>query len=259
MLLVIDALNRPLFRDMLDDMYRLRGRIFGPPAATGPAPLTDEHDLLHPAYIVHLDPRGRLNGALRLLQTTGPHLLADSLSDLLAGEAPLRSARLWEASQVCVDPATPGADRVAATLMAGALDYARHAGVLDMVVLMDAPLDRMLSRQGPAYDYLGLSGAGTVAALMDCAPQRIQAFSQRAGLMQPPGFASSEQALQAYGRHRRPSAQRNTQPDSRAALIHWCEEQIRAADTPEERAAAEALRLELSPFIDDTPVRRCKA
>lgn len=256
MILVIDALNRTLFQDMLADMYRLRGRVFGPRSALSAAPLTDDFDQLNPAYLVHLDARGRLTGCLRLLQTTGPHMLSDALSEVMAGDAPLRSARLWEVSQFCVDPTAPQATRVANTLMTAALEYARRAGVLDLVVLMESNLDQRLCGTGDlAYDYIGLDRSHTIAALLDCSAGRIAAL-RRAYDLPASLFTTSDAALARYGRHRRPLPA--PQIDKRAVLLSWCQEQLASAQTPQDRAAAEALRLELSPILDGTPARRCK-
>ena len=193
MIIVIDALNRHLFKDMLSDMHALRQQVLGPQSGT--AETVDTFDQLNPAYVVHLGPKGQITGSLRLLQTTGPHMLSDSLSEILAGEAPLRSARLWEASQVFVDLNAPEAARITATLMTSALEYARRAGVLDMVVLLNPQMDQMLSHfQDRPSDYLGLSNAGIVAALMDCSPERIAALRSNADLPEQ-SFASSDEAL----------------------------------------------------------------
>ncbi|MBA85255.1 acyl-homoserine-lactone synthase [Thalassobius sp. S69A] len=257
MIIVIDALNRHLFKDMLSDMHALRQQVLGPQSGT--AETVDTFDQLNPAYVVHLGPKGQITGSLRLLQTTGPHMLSDSLSEILAGEAPLRSARLWEASQVFVDLNAPEAARITATLMTSALEYARRAGVLDMVVLLNPQMDQMLSHfQDRPSDYLGLSNAGIVAALMDCSPERIAALRSNADLPEQ-SFASSDEALALYGRGRTRALPRTAQGGNRAALRSWCEEQILAAQTPEDRAAAEALRIELSHLIDGVHVRRCKA
>lgn len=257
MIIVIDALNRHLFQDMLSGMHCLRQQVLG--QQSGAAETVDTFDQLNPAYVIHLGPQGQITGSLRLLQTTGPHMLSDTLSGILAGEAPLRSARLWEASQVCVDLNAPEAARITAELLASALDYARRAGVLDMVVLLNPQMDRMLMRfQDRPSDYLGLSNAGIVAALMDCSSDRIAALRKNAKLPEQ-SFASSDQALERYGRRRKRKHPAKTQGCNRAALRSWCEEQISAAQTPEDRAAAEALRIELSHLIDGVYVRRCKA
>jgi len=183
-------------------------------------------------------------------------MLSDALSEVLQGDAPLRSARLWEASQFCVDIDAPNARRVASKVLVGALEYARKAGVLDVVTLLDPRLDRILTDTGDLpIDYLGLTGRGIVAALIDCSAERIDNLRDRVGLAGDL-FTTNEAALRHFDQHRpKPSAL----PDSRAALRAYCEEQIADAQTPLDRAAAEALRLELSYMIDGVPVRRCKA
>jgi len=260
MIIVIDALNRHQFQPMLDEMHRLRQRSFRSTSqeqtGTHTHAATDEFDQLNPAHILHLDPSGRVTGGLRLLQTTGPHMLSDALSSVLQGDAPLRSARLWEASQFCIDFDTPDARRIANKVLVGALEYARKAGVLDIIALLDPRLDRILTATGDLpMDYLGLTGRGIVAALIDCSAERINNLRDSAGLAGDL-IVTTEAALQHF-KQQYPTAP--TLPDGRAALRSYCEEQIADAQTPLDRAAAEALRLELSYMIDDVPVRRCKA
>lgn len=244
MLIVVDALNRHQFRAMLAEAARRR-QLCQPTD-----PDDDALDRCNPAHILCLDDAGQVVGGLRLMQTTGPHMLSDTRSALMADQVPLRSARLWEVSQFWAD--APGA---APMLLTGALDYARRAGVLDLVALLDAPTDRVLSRSGPLlYDYLGQPRDGLVAALIECSPQQIIRMCARFRL-DAPEFADTDTALAHFGKSRRPAAKL----DASAALAAWCDEQIATADDPHERAAAEALRLELSHLIDGAPRRRCKA
>ena len=182
MLLVIDALNRSRFEPVLADMFELRARVLG--ARPGwEAAMGDGHgegrdafDDLDPAYVVGLDGGGRVVSAARLLQTTGPHMLADVFDAILGGAPAPRSARLWESTRFCVDTARlhrgsgeGGVSRATSELMVGTLEYARASGIADIVTVIDPVMDRVLKRSGNApHGYVGEAAPmGKVVALAD--------------------------------------------------------------------------------------------
>ena len=274
MIIVVDALNKHLFQDVLTEMYRLRARVFqdrlGWEVTVRDGMEIDSFDALNPAHVICLDDDGDVVGCMRLLQTTGPHMLADVFHSILDGEPPLRSSRIWEATRFCVDTKklSGGKSRnsisyVTSEVMTGAFEYAMKAGVKDAVAVIDPVMNRVLQRSNNApYDYLGsakpMGKVVAMAALMDCSPERVNAIRDFAGISGDV-FATPEAALDCFYRNRRPQSAKRAITDPRTALLQYCQEQYDSADTPEEQAAAEALRLELSPLIDETPMRRCKA
>lgn len=250
MLFVVDALNRHLFSDLLDRLLDMRTRaciahtaVYG--EGVSPSDGLDEQD---PALVICLDDTGGIQGCLRLLPTTGPHVLSTVHP---GADAPLRSAQLWEGSQLFVDPQADKPARVICELLAGALDYASDAGVLDLVVLLDPAADHALSARGLLrYDYIGRPERGLVAALMDCSEKRIARLHERAELTAQM-FLDADQALRLI----RSGGQAPRIFNFRADLRAYCDEQIANAITAEERAAAEALRIELAHLLDEHPQR----
>ena len=107
MILVVDAINRKLHSNLLEDMFRLRARVFagrlGWDVHVQNGMEVDEFDSLDPIYLIGVDETDTVVSCVRLLQTTGPHMLADVFSGILKGQAPLRSPTLWEATRFCVD------------------------------------------------------------------------------------------------------------------------------------------------------------
>ena len=196
MIIVVDALNRHRFEDLLTEMHKLRARVFegrlGWDVTVEDGAERDDFDNLDPAHVIALNDTGDVVGCMRLLQTTGPHMLSDVFHSILDGEPPLRNAQLWEATRFCVD--TQQLDRgktknsisyVTSEVMIGAFEYAKSAGVLDAVAVIDPVMDRVLKRSGNApYDYVGsakpMGKVTAMAALMDCSDTRIsqiRAFS----------------------------------------------------------------------------------
>lgn len=198
MITIIDGLNSGEHAETLEEMYRLRARVFGGrlgwDVQIRNGQERDHFDNMDPAHVVSINDTGKVVGCMRLLQTTGPHMLADVFCDLLDGEPPLRSSVLWEATRFCVDTEQLGRgmgantiSHVTSEIMIGAFEYAMRAGVLDAVAVIDPVMDRVLKRSGNApYDYLGspkpMGKVTALAALMDCSDARIQSIRSYAGI-----------------------------------------------------------------------------
>ena len=144
--------------------------------------------------LVSVDDEGKVVGCMRLLQTTGPHMLADVFSSILDGEPPLRSSTVWEATRFCVDTQRLSRGRgrntisyVTSEVMIGAFEFAMTAGVQDAVAVIDPVMNRVLQRSGNApYGYLGspkpMGKVVALAALMDCSEQRVASIRAFAGI-----------------------------------------------------------------------------
>lgn len=196
MIYVIDSLNKQDYQPMLEEMFRLRKRVFhdrlGWDVEITDGMEIDLFDKLDPAYIVSVDTDGNVVGCVRQLQTTGPHMLSDVFSSILDGEPPLRSSRVWEATRFCVDTQRLSSGRgrnsisyVTSEIMIAAIELAMSAGVTDAIAVIDPIMNRVLHRSGNGpYDYLGtpkqMGKVVAMAGLIDCTEERaarIRAFS----------------------------------------------------------------------------------
>ncbi|SNX67704.1 acyl homoserine lactone synthase [Cereibacter ovatus] len=196
MIFIIDSLNLREHEPLVKDMFRLRKRVFadrlGWDVRVSQGMERDRFDDLDPAHVISVDDEGRVVGCMRLLQTTGPHMLSDVFGAILDGEPPLRSATCWEATRFCVDTevltggrASNSISYVTSEVMIGAFEFAMSAGVTDAVAVIDPVMDRVLKRSGNApHGYLGtpkpMGKVTALAALMDCSEERvarIRAFS----------------------------------------------------------------------------------
>lgn len=210
MIFVIDGLNEHRFPDLLTEVFRLRARVFqdrlGWDVNVVNGCEADRFDKLNPAHIVSINDQGEVVGCMRLLQTTGPHMLSDVFSCLLDDEPAPRSSTLWEATRFCVDTErlTDGKHRnsisyITSEIMIAAFEYAMTAGVTDAVAVIDPVMNRVLKRSGNApYDYLGspkdMGKVTAMAALMDCSHERIKSIRDFSGISQDV-FATEEAVL----------------------------------------------------------------
>lgn len=207
MIIVIDALNKDRFGDLLDDMFRLRARVFGGRLGwevdIKDGMEIDKFDHMDPAYVIGIDEAGHVISCVRALQTTGPHMLADVFHAILDGEPPLRSANIWESTRFCVDTQRLGKggelnamSRATCELMIGSLEYARQSGITDIVTVIDPIMDRVLKRSDNApYGYVGstkpMGKVHALAALLDCSEERIARVRAFAGITEDV-FASED-------------------------------------------------------------------
>lgn len=213
MIIVVDGLNRHMFSEVLDEMFELRARVFGGrlgwDVKIEDGKEIDEFDHLDPAYVIGLDDGGNVVAAVRALQTTGPHMLSDVFSAILCGEAPLRSATMWESTRFCVDTQrlTRGKEKNSVSyatceLMIGSLEYAKNAGIHDIITVIDPVMDRVLKRSNCApYDYVGetvpMGKVSALAALLDCTDERISGLREFAGIHENV-FMDDEEALALF-------------------------------------------------------------
>lgn len=198
MIIVVDSLNKDQHKRILKDMHRLRARVFegrlGWDVNVVDGQEIDKFDALDPAHVISVDADGNVMGSMRLLQTTGPHMLADVFAPVLDGEPPLRSSSIWEATRFCVDTASLGRGKgpntisyVTSEVMIGAFEYGLTSGIKDAVAVIDPIMDRVLKRSGNApYGYLGspkpMGKVTALAALMDCSKERIASIREYSGI-----------------------------------------------------------------------------
>ncbi len=285
MIIVVDALNRHLFTDLLAEMHALRARVFadrlGWEVAVKDGMEIDEFDALNPAHVICLDDDGDVVGCMRLLQTTGPHMLADVFYDILDGEPPLRSSRIWEATRFCVDTeklkgqtTRNSISYVTSEVMIGAFEYAREAGVLDAVAVIDPVMNRVMQRSRNApYDYLGspkqMGKVKAMAALMDCSEERIAGIRDFAGINHDV-FGTDEEVLNLFKASNSnrsitlESAYDFAEPEptrkpTLQELREYCESQVSSATNDDEKVAALALKLELAEILRGDVQKRCDA
>lgn len=253
MILVIDALNKDTFGPILDKMYQLRARVFsdrmGWDVNITNGREIDDFDDMDPAYVIQLDEDLNVTGCARLLQTTGPHMLSDVFSDILCGEPPLRSALMWESTRFCVDRDRldhgKGSKSIAyatCELMVGILEYARTAGIEDIITVIDPIMNRILKRSDNApYDYVGetvsMGKVKAMAALLECSEERIERVRKFAGITGNVFIPENELTEMM---------QPEEQPIMAEDLQDYFDDQFSSAMNEREKAATRALQQALS-------------
>ena len=103
----------------------------------------DVYDALDPAYVISVDDAtGEVRGSLRMMPTTGPHLMRDVFSAWFDKPVVFESAAIWEVTRFCVDTAwlrghyTPrGQNLVTCELIIAGCEVAARSGVSQLTTL----------------------------------------------------------------------------------------------------------------------------
>lgn len=169
MITVIEGVDRDRHPDLIEEMFRMRAAVFadrlGWDVTVTDGLESDHFDDEDPLYLLAIDERsGELQGAVRLLPTTGPNMLRDVFAELVPGGAP-ESPLIWESSRFAINPAILGeADRAAANhivnrttieLLCGIVEVCQSAGIEHIVSVFDARMARIFRSIGCAHEVIG--------------------------------------------------------------------------------------------------------
>lgn len=165
MIVVIEQHNAHKYSSLIEEMFRLRARIFrgrfrwDVQVADGKE--RDRYDDEGPVYVIYTDDNAsEVRGSLRLLPTTGPTLLADCFSDTLPDAAYLSAPTIWECTRFCLSDKilAEGRDAVlfaSAVLLSALGDVAIGAGIESIIGNFDATMLRLYRRLGCEVEILG--------------------------------------------------------------------------------------------------------
>lgn len=158
MIRVVEGVDRGRHPELIDQMFRMRASVFadrlGWDVSVKDGREIDRFDLDEdPLYLLSVDAcTGQLQGAVRLLPTTGPNMLGDVFS-VLVGENQVRSPLIWESSRFAINPAmglgasrddaNHSVSRTTIELLCGIVEVCQYAGIQSVVSVYDARMARI--------------------------------------------------------------------------------------------------------------------
>jgi acyl-homoserine lactone synthase len=173
---LVDRRNRNAFAEQLEEMYRQRHQVYvekrGWKALARPDKREiDQFDNEDAVYLMKIDDSGHVLGAVRLIDTTKPHLMRDVFRHVVTlGDIP-NDPRVYEMTRCYVtdsigDKATQA--QAAGEIMAAMEEYGLARGLTDYSVVSDlyfvpfmTIIGEGVKRLGEPYDY----GEGTCIAM----------------------------------------------------------------------------------------------
>ena len=168
MIVVLERYNAHKYSHLIDEMFRLRARIFHDRlnwnVVVKDSRERDRYDDEQPVYVIYCDDLAKeAKGSLRLLPTTGPTLLADIFSDTLPDAVNLGAPAIWECTRFRLDDKLMDRERsdeilcASAALLEAVGDVALRAGVEAIIGNFDEPMLRLYRRLGCEVEVLGLT------------------------------------------------------------------------------------------------------
>jgi len=169
MITVIEGVNRDRHPALIDAMFRMRSAVFAGrlewDVTVTDGWEIDRFDAQDPLYLLSVDERsGVLQGAVRLLPTTGPNMLSEIFPVLIPGGAPV-SPLIWESSRFAINPAAfDGVERAKANhvvnrttieLLCGIVEVCQRAGIEHIVSVFDARMARIFRSINCAFEIIG--------------------------------------------------------------------------------------------------------
>ncbi|WP_370322395.1 acyl-homoserine-lactone synthase [Oricola sp.] len=197
MFFLIQATDYNRHRHLLDQMYRLRKRVFHDELEWD-VPVFGDHerdsyDDMKPAYLLWTDEqKTTLYGSLRLLPTTGPTLLNDVFRKTYPKDVDLCHPTIWEGTRMCIDaeeiasdmPEIDPQDAMCMMLMAlaeCALDNSIHT----LVSNYEPHMKRIYNRAGAPLNEIGKAdGFGrrpVCCGLFEVSRRTIEAMREKTG------------------------------------------------------------------------------
>lgn len=169
MITVIEGVDRDRHPALIEEMFRMRAAVFAERlewevTVTNGLEM-DCFDAEDPLYLLSVDDRtGVLQGAVRLLRTTGPNMLRDVFPVLVPGGAP-GSPLIWESSRFAINPAIlSDAERATANhvvnrttieLLCGIVEVCQRAGIEHVVSVFDARMARIFRSVNCVFEIIG--------------------------------------------------------------------------------------------------------
>ena len=201
MIIVVQAHEYAAHSDLLDQMFKLRKKVFHEELGWC-VPVRgdweyDEYDDLKPAYLIWTDDsRATLYGAIRLMPTTGPTLLFDVFRRTFPDQLNLSAPGIWEGTRMCLDEEMLARDhpeiapgRAFCLLLLALCEVALAHGIHTMVSNYEPHLKRIYRKAGAELDEVGRAdGYGkrpVCCGLFEVSERVLVAMREKLGVTAP--------------------------------------------------------------------------
>jgi N-acyl-L-homoserine lactone synthetase len=178
---------------LIDEMFKLRARVFKDrlnwEVNVVDGRERDRFDDLDPLYALAIDDLDRVVATFRLLQTTGPHMLADVFRELMPEGIPIRSPLIWESTRFAVDTtmarerSSRGLADVTGLMLTTLLETGYNAGLTHILTVLDVRMEKIIRRAGCPVDRLtepkDIGGVPSLAILMECSEDTVAEMHRR--------------------------------------------------------------------------------
>lgn len=190
MVLVLRGGGNGRFKGVLAAMHRDRKRVFVDRLRWRIPVVADEFevdgfDTDAAVYLLSLDAERRHLGSLRLLPSTGPHLLADVFPHLCQRGVP-RGDDVWEITRLCTSPEASAAKTIRQELAVAVIEYALLSGIRQLTSVTHLAYLSQLLSVGWDCEPLGLpqdlDGVAVGAVVINVTSETLALMRRRTGM-----------------------------------------------------------------------------
>ncbi len=204
---IVERVDSHQHPHLMDEMFRMRAEVFagrlGWDVTVTDGREIDHFDAEDPLYLLSLnDQTEELQGAVRLLPTTGPNMLRDVFSVLVPGGPP-ESPLIWESSRFAINPrilraserteANHVVNRTTIELLCGIVEVCQKAGIEHIVSVFDARMARIFRTANCPFEIIGtptrIGKTMTYAGLFDMTNDMRERLGNVGGL--PPAVLAN--------------------------------------------------------------------
>jgi acyl-homoserine lactone synthase len=191
---VVTSTNRHLYERELDEHHQIRHRIYIEELRwRGLTPRSDKReydqfDIAETVYLLGLE-QGHVVGGLRLVPTTGPHLIGDVFSRFASERGVPRRPDIAEWTRIFVVPERRdehSRSKIGSTVIASMIDYAIAEGLSGISVVMNTFWLPKFLKYGWRVRPLGLPDVHDdewlIAVLIDVTPEALAGIRNACGL-----------------------------------------------------------------------------
>ncbi len=164
MILYITPKERHLYRDELNQYFRLRKKVFCDKLKWVDVEFgdmeTDHFDNRFNVYILHIDQDlNQVSGGVRLMPTNGPTLMHTVWKDMLPHENDFRSPNIWEATRFCVDEEISSRkssflNRTTLSLSMAVADFGHANDISNVIAVCEDYFFNMAGAYGPQAEII---------------------------------------------------------------------------------------------------------
>jgi acyl-homoserine lactone synthase len=195
-LYLIDRRNRRAFDSQIEAMHRIRHQLYvdgrGWRALARPdGREVDQFDTDAATYLLSLDGDGEVLGGIRLLPTTGPHLMRDVFSHIVTWGRVPSDDRIYEMTRLFLWRSAGGETRPknAGEILCATLEFALLRRLSHISVVCDTFFLPRLLENGWKVHHLGLptqyEEGSCIAILLEVSAEQLQRSRSRRGITGP--------------------------------------------------------------------------
>jgi len=198
MQMIVPARQRE-FEAQLDEMYKLRYRVFGNRLGwnvdTRDGRETDAFDAIGPVYLLQRADQGHVQGCVRMLPCTGPTMLTEVFPMLLGSEPAPTVPHIWESSRFALDvrsrdmKAVGGLTIATYELFLGMVEFGISYSLTHIVTVTDLRIERILRRAGwplcRIHEPKAIDGTTAVAGYLEISRDVLNGLRRASGIAAP--------------------------------------------------------------------------